>query len=287
MCACTVTCELAAKLVNNPPRENLTTKIDVSVVNSDNYLKVENTTKEEYKQSVYKFSLTVPAEISSFCKYEWWCKLVSVALSMLNPGVLFSETQNSYLEQSVNKPRKKPKDPLFNNTPDGKSLQLYEIVTVKEQIKIEITASPIEINEREFLEILKGLLNIFKKDGDRTLFEGNIVEAINNYINALNGNNKEHFFKFLYIALEKAANADKDRVSDEFDRNVSELTHADKEVISKYRLLNDRVKHSFRNEKDREIYKSFFKTIDIQGLKEIVDTAIKYRIKKHESGNIR
>jgi len=287
MCACTITCGLVAKLVDNPVRENLTTRVGIRIINSSGYLSIEDITEDGAKQSVYKFVLTVTEEISLLCDYKQPCELISVALSMSNPRILFSRILHcDYLEQTVNKPGKKPKDISFN-TPGGKFIHLAETIRIKIKEKFNITSSPVEIDEKEFLKTLKGLINLVKIT-DKTLFERNIVEAVNNYIIASSGNNKEHFYEFLYIALEKAANADgKDRRGDKFDLNVSKLTGINLGEIKNLRLFNRKVKHPFKDEREKDEYQSSLKKAKVLILKKAADTAIKYRIREYESSDIR
>ncbi len=283
MHACIIKCSLDANLIDNPARENLSTKSNISIINSSGYLGIENIAQEKSTQSVYEFALKAPAKISPLCNYKQQCDLMSVALSISNPRILFSRiSHGNYLKQSVTKPKKRLQDSSLD-TSNGKLIRVYDVFVGTEISQIALTTN-IVIDEEEFLKILIGLLNVIINK-NRTCFEENILEAINNYIHALNGNDKEHFFKFLYIALEKAANADTGKEGDEFDSYISKLTGVAKKEVKNLRVFNNRSKHNFRNRKDIEKYNSLLKNLNLYllSLKKIVDAVIKYRIRKYET----
>lgn len=283
MHACIIKCSLDANLIDNPARENLSTKSNISIINSSGYLSIENITQEKSEQLAYEFALKAPAKISPLCDYKQRCELMSVALSLSKPRILFSRiSHGNYLKQSVTKLKKRTQDSSLD-TSNGKLIRVYDVFVGTEISQIALTTN-IVIDEEEFLKILIGLLNIIINK-NRTCFEENILEAINNYIHALNGNDKEHFFKFLYIALEKAANADTGKEEDEFDSYISKLTGVAKKEVKNLRIFNNRSKHNFRNRKDVEKYNSLLKKLNLYllSLKKIVDAVIKYRIRKYET----
>ena len=79
---------------------------------------------------------------------------------------------------------------------------------------------------------------------DRTLIELNTIEAHNAYSRARLSTFPRQSHAHLFVALEKAINADFDRKGDKFDQEVRCITGLPLPEIKELREFNNRAKHS-------------------------------------------
>jgi len=154
--------------------------------------------------------------------------------SLANPIALFSPLSWSYLPATIKEERSPNSQPR---------VYLAEKVGIKQ--------AHLEIDETRVLNTMEKMLqHRTSNDAQRNLLEENITESISNYQLALMSPNILARFVFLFLAFEKAVNADKDRQNKDFDIEASRLTKLPDSEIEELRRFYDRIKHVFRNTND-------------------------------------
>lgn len=278
----TLIVKLAAVLVNYPATPRLSTYIELTIVNSKGIISIEN--KKETPRSIHEFTFKLGKddklnELLCLSKDEI-ALIFATACSLANEGVLFTPIQlGGYLDTSIELD-KEPAEAEITDTPNGKRITVK--ITTFNKLKLEkLLMTTLNLDESQILDTLGKLLSYGKfNTPNRNRFELNVIQAINNYQDAFKTVSGSSRYNALYIAFEKAVNADGDREGPDFDKRASEITELPENVMGDLRHFADRGKHIQRNEKDIEMLKNLEKQFHslIALLKIATDRAILYRI---------
>jgi len=194
--------------------------------------------------------------------------ILCISFSLANPKVLLSPIIWKYTPISVEE-----------NRPPGSAPKFFKAQ------KANIKNINISISEEKVLNIIERII-LYKVSSKKDKWsEANIAESINSYQLAIMTINGFQRFTFLFHALEKAANAEKDVKGKSFDAQASKITGFTTSEIEKLRVFNNRIKHVFKNDKDIETLEDKIKNFSelVFELKRATDKAILYRLNERQS----
>lgn len=227
--------------------QTCTTYVEISLENSSGKITVEN--ERVGPRSEHTFTINDATSLGLKGNYnftkEQATDIFLLSCSLLMPKYYLSLIQPVQLSSNVEYVPM-PSEAQTNGNPSEK--RVISFIGVGEIRVSTCLSSKIKIDEKQLFQTVEKLLryNIFNSQ-NRTIEEHNIIEAINTYHKAFTNTEFPSFYRTMYSALEKAANSDKDRDSNRFDAEVSNLTGMKQDKIEKIRLFNNRLKHRSRN----------------------------------------
>ncbi len=243
--------ELTTALIDNPATPSDRTRVEIILENSTGHLSVENC--EGSPRSVHRFTVRDATDLgcgSVHClTAEQEGFILAISCSLMNPRILFSLLQPHQLPASL-KLGKVPSKVEVVDTPTGKHVTITETIRSTTTVNT-LLETKLNLDETQILDVVNRLLRtrIFETTY-RSILELNVLEAIKSYREALMSAGGLPCYKSLYIAFEKAVNADKDREGKTFDAAASALTGLLETDIESLRFFNNRVKHALRDNKD-------------------------------------
>lgn len=246
--------QLQGIMMDTPILVNRSTNIDIELINPSGKLIID--TIDHNPRAIHVFELEDDSFIGKGDPYKLdideSSMIFTLAISLLSKGVIFTPLATSFLWQ--------------DNGP----------------VKIEVTKY-IKIDENKLWSVAKNLLefDIFK-DENRSDADLNVMNAIEQYQEAIFSLGGTYAYKSLFAALEKCVNADKGKhglKGLDLDKEASSITGFSESDIKKLRDLNNHFKHTVRKPKD---YMDFLASKSDLGLydiiKNVVDRAILYKI---------
>jgi hypothetical protein len=161
----------------------------------------------------------------------------------------------------------------------------YLLPSSSSAVKVDLTKY-VEIDEVELWDVVEKLLKfrIFD-DKDRSKTELNVMNAIEQYQEAMFSLGGVFAFKSLYAALEKLTKADKSTKESRelkgpaLDKEISKITGNPESILKEMRDFNNTLKHSLTPNKYSKYLVNKVKGDLHANLKNAVDNAILYRIK--------
>jgi len=281
--------ELTGAHIENAATPRDRTSVRVTIENSTGRLSVEN--REGSPWSVHRFTVREAADLGVGGTYnlnpEEAARVLAVSCSLANRHILFSfpplqaRGDFAWLERA-----EAPSIPEIFETDRGSAINLQE--TLRHTGSAEtVLISPCKLDEARVFDIAGKLLGtrMFDK-ANRSLWQLdvpqlNILDSIESYIEALRHPDGLSCYESLYIAFEKAVNADaRNRTGEDLDREAQRVTLLAETDIRCLRKMNDRVKHALRNREDIGTLKSLkaqLPQLRLQ-LKQAADHAILARI---------
>lgn len=277
----TLIVELTAAFVDNPATPLHKTEVEIILIHSKGYLNIQNI--KGVPRSVHRFVVKDAATFGYGAPYhltkEQTGLILAMACSLANPRILFSPIQPNQPPISL-KLQKIPTKVEVIDTLDEKSVTVIETIYIEEKWSSLLKAK-LNLDEFQILNVASRLLKFKVFDTtNRSLLELNVVEAIKRYREALMSVEGLACYNSLYMAFEKAVNADKDRKNTDFDVFAYTLTGLPQTEVRKLRTFNNRVKHTLRNKKDFNLLKTGEAQLGplARNLKKAADNAILARI---------
>jgi len=247
----TLTIELSAAFIDNPATPDHRTKVELTIENPSKHLEVKN--QEGGPRSVHKFTIKDPHYLGHGSTYnltiEQSALILALSCSLANQRILFTPLQ-PYLLATSKQYENIPAEIEVIDIPGEKGITITEKTRITESVST-VLGTKLSLDESLLLNIANRLLvyRIFDTS-NRDLKDLNVLEAIKRYRDALMATEGISCYSFLYIAFEKAINADRDRKYKDFDKAASAATGMSENDVENLRLFNNRIKHALRNHAD-------------------------------------
>lgn len=272
--------ELYEALLDNNVRPDLSTKVELELINSTGIINIKDLNSEP--RSSHEFKLN--AEDIGFGRKHnlnesQACIILEISLSLSNNRIIFTTLQPNQ-SYPVIKFGKLPSDVEIIDITGGKRIVTTGTLNFTGNLSMKIRTK-VTLDENKIFEIINKLLKfkIFKIK-NRTLYDFNIIDSIKRYTDAINSVNSINFYTSLYSAFEKAINADMERKGVTFNNAAYNLIGMNKKEMAELREIYNRIKHTQRNRKDITFLKNSESRLQelVIILKKAADNAILNRI---------
>ncbi len=274
--------QLTAALIDNPPGPSAGANVNVTVTNSVGRLTVENLGGTPL--TVHRFTVTDATNMGYGIPHnltrDQAAEVLSIACSLADHSVLFWGAQPLQLSAFVELGELPTTANVTQTSAATVAAFGNALRMVEGQVSVTIGAS-VNMDETKVIDVASRLLQ--KRIFDRVARDrvtGNLLQAIENYRDALKSAGGLPCFKHLYVALERAVNIGRDQKHIKFDAKAHRLTKMRKQEIESLRKFNNRLKHALRNRSDVTAFQSGESRLGelVRNLKKAADLAILARI---------
>jgi len=257
-----ITVELTAAVVGNPASQQCRTAVELAIRDSSGRIAVSS--REGDARSLHAFQLAHATDIGVGppCQLtpEQAGRILALACSLTDFDVLFSSLQpiRTNPPEFVARPSTPVvRAPEVTDTGAVRSLAVEDVLSIglRETAAVVIRSSVV-LNEAEVLNLAAKLLALRPFDRrSRTRRDANVIDALDAYGRAADATDLSACLQVLYVALEKAVNAEvpsshRDPTGPSFDAAAAKLTGLAPTRVERARQLNDRLKHRRRNSSD-------------------------------------
>lgn len=272
-------------IVNLNPKTK--TGVDVVFLNSSGKIHVNDSPNDE----LIFFSVENLEDLGLRPDFDWSINqlsfIMAVSVSLLSELIVF--TPKEYSEKITPKLKKKAPnseetyDPMIE-TVDGdvtviqSSIPSVTLSVEVAEIKINTT---VMLDEIKLLSVFKYILNlILMGPVNRNKSEENVIDALNDYFTAISNDQRRQVFEYLFRALEKNVNAQKDTSGPRFDFKASQMTSMNESDIFRLRSCYNRLKHVDDDENKRKMFQECYQKITelVKCAKKATDQAFLRRI---------
>lgn len=253
--------DLTGALVANPAAPNGGTSVGINLSNSTGKLRIDD--RDGEPRSIHRVKVRNAADfgygVPHHLTVEQASRVLALSFSMANASVLFSPLQPQQYMASIEFgeiPSQINIGPDPSETAANVNVFAVDIIRAVDSCST-LLRTRLELDEGTIMDVANRLLVFRIFNGkDRSLLDHNILASLRSYQEAFMCAGSLSCYEALYIAFEKAVNADSNRQDKIFDGEACSRTGLSDSEIVCIREFHNRTKHVSRHEQDQMDWES-------------------------------